>query len=72
MSFLDKNSFTVLLELSYEIEKLERSNDFYRKKIREDTKNLERIHIPYEIEKYAREKFLMKRENEDVFIIKRG
>jgi hypothetical protein len=43
---------------------------FYEEKIKDDRSKLEELQSnPANLEKFAREQFLMKKENEDVFII---
>jgi cell division protein FtsB len=49
---------------------LERDIIFYEKKINEDRAKLEELQSnPANLEKFAREQFLMKKDNEDIFII---
>jgi cell division protein FtsB len=43
---------------------------FYEEKIREDRAKLEELESnPANLEKFARENYLMKKDNEDIFII---
>ncbi len=69
--FFDKNDFYTQHQRSNELEQLEQSKDFYTKEITIERNELEQLESnPTTLEKYAREKFYMKRDNEDVFIIK--
>jgi cell division protein FtsB len=49
---------------------LEHDKAYYRQRIKEDAKRLEELQTNDEnLEKFAREQYLMKKENEDIFII---
>ncbi|MFR9165183.1 MAG: FtsB family cell division protein [Dysgonomonas sp.] len=53
-----------------EIRNLNNQIDFYRKKTEKDKRKLDELHSNKEdIEKFARENYFMKNENEDIFII---
>jgi len=53
------------------LEKLDNEKQYYVKRIEESRKDLYEIKNDKDnIEKYAREKYYMKNENEDVFVIK--
>ena len=69
MLFFDENSYLVHKEFDKEIEELEVAIDFYKKKIEEDKLTIKTLEDSLQIEKFAREKYLMKRENEDIYII---
>lgn len=50
--------------------RLEKDILFYNEKIKDDRAKLEELESnPANLEKFAREQFLMKRDNEDIFII---
>ncbi len=69
--FFDKNDFYTQHQRSNELTELEQSKSFYAKEIASVRNELEQLESnPATLEKYAREKFYMKRDNEDVFIIK--
>ncbi len=68
--FLDKNDFLTQLTRRKELGKLQQSKAYYTKEInqlRTTSDNLS--NNPRTIEKTAREKYLMKRDNEELFII---
>lgn len=69
MLFFDSNSWLVHRELNEEIHKLKNNEAFYREEIEHDHQILEQLDNEEGLEKYAREKYFMKRENEDIFII---
>ncbi|WP_369048918.1 septum formation initiator family protein [Tenacibaculum sp. UWU-22] len=69
MTFIDKNSYLVHQEYNTEISDLEKSIEFYQKKINEDNLTIKKLQDSLELERYAREKYLMKKENEDVYLI---
>jgi cell division protein FtsB len=53
------------------IRSLENEIEHYRKEIEINSKKLKDLHTDKEgLERFAREEYLMKRENEDIFIIK--
>jgi len=71
MLFLDTNSWLKHRELSKSIEKLEDRIEYYENEILKDRKALEELkNDPEKLEKYARERFLMKKKNEDLYILK--
>ena len=54
-----------------ELKQLEQSRDYYQEQIVATQKELELLkNDPAVLEKYAREKYMMKRDDEDLFIIK--
>lgn len=69
MLFFDENSYLVHRKFDKEIKDLENTIDFYKKKIEVDKKTIESLQDSLELERFAREKYLMKKENEDIYII---
>ncbi|AOW21713.1 FtsB family cell division protein [Urechidicola croceus] len=69
MIFFDENSYLVHQEFDEEIDKLEADKDYYLSEIKSDTKKIKELEDPELLDKYAREKYKMKKENEDIFII---
>ncbi len=69
MIFFDTNSLLIHLELQREIDKLEKQKDFLKSEIAKDKEVLEKLSDTSELEKYAREKYYMKKENEEIFLI---
>jgi cell division protein FtsB len=70
MLFFDKNDLLTQMERRRDLRELRESRDWYTTQISAETKELEALkHNPATLEKYAREKYLMKRANEDLYII---
>lgn len=69
MAFFDTNSLLIHRELQKEINKLEQQKDFLQKEIEKDKKLLDELKDPEALEKYAREKYYMKKDNEEIFLI---
>lgn len=66
---LDENSWIERLEHRREINRLNTEIRHYRKQFEDDSKLLKEISTnPEALEKVAREKYLMKKDNEDIFI----
>ena len=70
ISIIDSNSWITRLRLQKNLDKLKTEKVFYQKKIKEDSIYLNELKTnKANLEKFAREKYLMKKENEDIFII---
>lgn len=69
MLFFDTNSYINQRRLSKTIEQLEKDQKHYQTEIKKDSVALEELSNSEGIEKYAREKYFMKKENEEIFII---
>ncbi|MDG1778978.1 MAG: septum formation initiator family protein [Flavobacteriaceae bacterium] len=69
MLFFDANSWLIHKELNNEIDALNTKKEFYESEIKSDEKEIKILQTPDGIEKYAREKYNMKKENEDIYII---
>jgi cell division protein FtsB len=70
MIFFDKNDLFSQYQYYQQVNTLKQERDFYLKETAEVNKDLQELTTdPQELEKYAREKYLMKRDNEDVFVI---
>ncbi|MEZ4875305.1 MAG: septum formation initiator family protein [Flavobacteriaceae bacterium] len=69
MVFFDTNSYFIHKELNDDIESLEESKEFYETEIKKDKGFIEKMKDSNEMEKYAREKYYLKKENEDIYII---
>lgn len=70
MFFFDSNSWLAHHELNQSIETLKSNKEYYKIQIQKDTSIINSLNDPEELEKFAREKYFMKRKNEDVYIIK--
>lgn len=69
MLFFDENSYLVHRKFDKEIEDLENTISFYKEKIKKDKETIKKLQDSLELERFAREKYLMKKENEDIYII---
>lgn len=69
MLFFDENSWLNHLKLDQEIEELQNSKDFYETEIDRNTKMIETLENPEKLERFAREKYNMKKDNEELFLI---
>jgi cell division protein FtsB len=69
MLFLDGNSYLTHREFNKEIEELETWIKYHKQKIAKDKETIQKLKDSSKLEKYAREKYLMKKENEDIYII---
>jgi cell division protein DivIC len=68
--FLDKNDLFTQLDRRKELKELQVSRKYYTTQIAAERKELEALKSnPATLEKYAREKYLMKRDGEELFII---
>jgi hypothetical protein len=70
MLFLDKNDLLTQVERRKELKDLQQSRAYYTGQISLERKELEGLKTnPSTVEQYAREKFLMKRDNEELFLV---
>jgi len=70
MTFLDSNDLINRFRMTSKLRSLEHQKEYYIEKIKEVEKDRAELMGTTELlEKFAREKYLMKRDNEDIFII---
>lgn len=69
MIFLDNYSYFDHRFLDNQINELEDNKEYYQEEIKKDEKSIKQLNNPGQIEKYAREKYYMKKENEDIYLI---
>ncbi len=69
MLFIDSNSLLIHRELNEDINDLEDEKEYYKKEIEKDKKAIKELSTDEGIEKLAREKYYMKKDNEDIYII---
>jgi cell division protein FtsB len=66
----DKNDLFSQYQYRQQLSKLKHERDFYQKETAKVNKDLDELTSNKEkLEKFAREKYLMKKQNEDVFVI---
>ena len=70
MLFFDPKDVFTQMQHKKELKELQQSKAWYQKEINKEFIEIQQLkNNPATIEKYAREIYLMKRENEDIFII---
>ncbi|MBA2500280.1 MAG: septum formation initiator family protein [Chitinophagaceae bacterium] len=70
MLFFDRNDLITQHHRNSEYKQLTDSKKYYLDKINAENEELQKLKFnPYTLEKYAREKYYMKRANEDLYII---
>ena len=69
MLFLDNTSYIEHRILNKQLNELEDNKKYYQDEIKKDEENIKLLKNPDQIEKYAREKYYMKRDSEDIYII---
>lgn len=69
MLFFDANSWLIHRELNADIDDLNDEKEYYQKEIEKDNKAIKELSTEEGTEKIAREKYYMKKENEDIYII---
>lgn len=69
MIFWDTNSYLIHRELNKEIEGLKDNTEYYQNEINKDKSFIQKMEDSNEMERFAREKYYLKKENEDIYII---
>ena len=69
MAFFDANRVATHINLSKELSEVTAEKEFYISEIKKDKKRSEDLLSDDNLERYAREKHLMKRDNEDIYLI---
>jgi cell division protein FtsB len=68
--FFDKNDLKTQLKLRDDVKKLQEERNYYAAEIKQITSDISELNTnPETLEKFAREKYLMKKDNEDIFVI---
>jgi len=69
--FFDSDNFIKQREDQHKLDQLTEQRDYLKQKIKADKQKIEELKTDNKnLEKFAREEFLMKKENEDIFIIR--
>ncbi|MDG4946224.1 septum formation initiator family protein [Weeksellaceae bacterium KMM 9713] len=72
MVFFDQNSYLLHKDLDDDIVNLREERAYFKAEIEKEQNHLDRMEKdPREYERLAREKYLMKKENEDIFVIEK-
>lgn len=69
MTFFDENSLLNHQEFNNEIEKLQNEKEYFKSQIQQDKELINKLKNTDELEKFAREQYHMKKENEDIYLI---
>jgi len=70
MLFFDRNDLASQYAYRSQVNKLEDEKKFYKKQISQVEKDLKELNSNQEkLEKFARERYFMKKDNEDVYVI---
>lgn len=70
MLFFDRNDLASQYTYRTQVNKLEDEKDFYKEQISQVEKDLQELNSNQEkLEKFARERYFMKKDNEDVYVI---
>jgi cell division protein FtsB len=69
MLFLDNYSYFDHRILDKQINELEVNKSYYQEEIKKDQANIKQLNNPEQTEKYAREKYYMKKDSEDIYVI---
>lgn len=70
MAFADEESLMIQYKLSSEIQDLKKQKQFYENEIYKNKTQLDVLtHDTLKLEKFAREKYYMKKDKEEVFVI---
>ncbi|MEC4003862.1 septum formation initiator family protein [Flavobacterium sp. SUN052] len=69
MLFLDNQSYWDQRSLNKQIDELEDNKSYYQQEIAKDEQSIKNLKNPGQTERYAREKYYMKKDSEDIYII---
>ena len=69
MLFLDNYSYFDHRILDQQINELEENKRYYQQEIAKDKQSIKNLNNPGQTERYAREKYYMKKDSEDIYII---
>lgn len=69
LAFFDQNHILFQYKLKAELGRIEKDKEYYQKEIKIASQHLDELMTNSEkLEKYAREQYYMKKENEDIFV----
>ena len=70
--FFDRNSLIFRYKNIKELKDVKRQREFYMREIKKDSESIDELLTDSAtLEKFAREKYLMKKDNEDIYVIKK-
>lgn len=69
MVFFDGSSYLLHRELDTEIDKLEGNRSYFKIEVDQDKAQIKQLKDSAGLERFAREEYLMKKDNEEIYII---
>jgi len=70
ITFFDKDDVFSQYKLTQKLKKLRADRNYYQTEIEKSKNDMDRLRTdPANLEKFAREKYLMKKDNEEIFVI---
>lgn len=70
LTFFDRNDFYSQYTYRQKLKKIQQDKAYYVEEIMKNREDMEKLMTnPGNLERFAREKYLMKKDNEDVFVI---
>lgn len=69
ITFIDENNLVARFSSWQRYNELEQTKEFYTQKIKADKKEMHRLEDNRNLERLARERYLMKKENEEIFLM---
>lgn len=70
LAFFDRNNLVEKMQLKNKITTLKKEKSYYQEKIEDDNRKMQELLSNKDnLEKFAREQYLMKNRNEDIFVI---
>jgi len=69
MLFWDANSLFIHNDLNNELDDLEKEKEYYIDEIEKDAKGIKNLSNADGLEKFAREQYYMKKDNEEIYVI---
>ncbi|HXB42296.1 MAG TPA: septum formation initiator family protein [Bacteroidia bacterium] len=70
LTFFDRNDIFTQYSLRQDVKKLEKERNYYLAEIKSNKKNIEELQTNQKsLEQFARETYLMKKDDEEVFVI---
>lgn len=70
LSFFDRNDFIIQHEYSSKLKDLQKELNYYNSEIERSKRDYDALMTnPKNLEKFARERYFMKKDNEDIFVI---
>ncbi|MFM2208113.1 MAG: hypothetical protein RL213_2088 [Bacteroidota bacterium] len=70
LGFFDRNDFLTTYSYRQKLDELRQEKAYYEKEVEKNRAYMERLETnPENLERFAREKYLMKKDNEEIFVV---